>query len=193
MKVQNKTLKIGDRAPSFIAKTYRGEITSLKKFRGKMVWLIFYRYPTCPLCNLHLNALKLRIEKYKADGLEIIAVFETGSEKFEKKTLSFLDKMTVVTDPMKVLYRLYQTDVKLTSVFRPTVALTFIKAVLSGFPQGTVDGQLGQVPASFLIAENGSIEQMYFGRNIADHIPFSKVEEFIQARSSGIWKAGARF
>ncbi|NBY20169.1 hypothetical protein EBQ74_07980, partial [bacterium] len=94
-----------------------------------------------------------------------------------------------VPDPNKLLYELYQTDVSLKAVYRPSVALQFLKALANGFLQGSIDGQLGQVPASFLIAEDGIIENIYYGKTIADHIPFSEVDRFIEKRRFGTWNS----
>ncbi|MFM8312824.1 MAG: redoxin domain-containing protein [Deltaproteobacteria bacterium] len=190
--VREKTLKMGDKAPDFIGKTYQGETLTLQAFRGKLVWLIFYRYPQCPLCNLHLKALARRMDKYHSQELEVVAVFESGPERFAGNTISH-PGIRMLSDPNKELYRLFETDVSLKAVFRPSVVGTFFKAILSGNSQGPIDGELGQVPASFLIAEDGIIEKIYYGKTIADHIPFSEVESFIQNRLQGTWRSQAKF
>jgi len=184
---KQKTLTVGMKAPNFEGKTYFGKDVKLSDFQGKMVWLIFYRYPECPLCNLHLRALNKRLESYKKNGVEVIAVFESSPDKFRSvKTL--LQGITAVSDPQKKLYQLYEAENKLRAVFRPSVVLNFAKAIVAGFRQGPIEGDLGQIPASFLIAEDGVIEKIYFGKTLADHIPFSSVEAFIQYRQQGMWK-----
>ncbi len=190
--VKEKTLKVGDKAPDFIGVTYRGESFDIQALRGKLIWLIFYRYPQCPLCNLHLKALARRMEKYHSQELEVVAVFESGPEKFAVKNLPH-PGIHMLSDPNKVLYRLFETDVSLKAVFRPSVVGNLFKAILSGNSQGPIDGELGQVPASFLIAEDGIIEKIYYGKTIADHIPFSEVESFIQNRLQGTWRSQAKF
>jgi peroxiredoxin len=179
-------LNVGQKALGFIAKTYLGEVISFENFLGKLVWLIFYRYPGCPLCNLHLKAVRKRIKILRSRGLEIVCVFETSEDKF-KSLKDPHPAITMISDPDRVLYRLYGTEVKMSGLFRPTVAFNFFKAIVSGFGQGRIDGSLGQLPASFLIAEDGLIEQIYYGKTIVDHIPFAAVERFIQSRTQGIW------
>jgi len=183
-----KTLRVGQKAPDFLAKTISGDKISLNRFRGNLVWLIFYRYPGCPLCNLHLKAVKRREEHYRSKGLSIVSIFESPVEKFRNLN-NPPNWVYWVPDPNKLLYELYQTDVSLKAVYRPSVALQFLKALANGFLQGSIDGQLGQVPASFLIAEDGIIENIYYGKTIADHIPFSEVDRFIEQRKMGTWNS----
>ncbi len=56
----------------------------------------------------------------------------------------------------------------------------FVKALLSGFRQGRVEGELSQVPAHFLIHEDGKIHTAYYGKNIADQISWESVFAFLE-------------
>ena len=87
------------------------------------------------------------MEKYHSQELEVVAVFESGPEKFAVKNLPH-PGIHMLSDPNKVLYRLFETDVSLKAVFRPSVVGNLFKAILSGNSQGPIDGELGQVPAS---------------------------------------------
>jgi peroxiredoxin Q/BCP len=185
----NTRLREGDKAPGFTATTYDGKKISLRQFQGSPVWLIFYRYPGCPLCNLHISALKRRYPDFSSGGLKIITIFESPNSKFdpEMKDVRAMP-FPLIADPERVLYRAYGTEVKLSGVVRPSVGATFLKAIFSGYKQGNIDGKLGQMPAHFLIAEDGTVEQAYYGRNIADHIPFEVVEKFVESHREGLWQ-----
>jgi thioredoxin-dependent peroxiredoxin len=183
-----RALVPGKKAPPFEATTFDGVTVSLSQWLGSQVWLIFYRYPNCPLCNLHLKAVSRRYELYEKRGLKIVAVFESSAENFaEAKFSSF--KFPLIADPEKRLYQLYETKVSLAAVVRPSVVGKLFQAIFSGERQGSIDGELGQVPAHFLIAEDGILEYIYYGKTIADHIPWNWVDEFIQERQGMTWQS----
>lgn len=48
-------LKVAEQAPKFIGETQKGDSISLGSFQGKNVFLKFFRYASCPMCNLLLQ------------------------------------------------------------------------------------------------------------------------------------------
>ena len=48
-------LKAGDKAIPFSAETIEGKVISLEQFAGKPLLLMFYRYASCPMCNLRIR------------------------------------------------------------------------------------------------------------------------------------------
>lgn len=178
-------LSAGFPAPDFLATTFDGKKVRLSDLQGKFVWLIFYRYPGCPLCNLHMSALRKRYESYQKAGLQIVAVFESTADKFDPKAaLNF----PMIADPGKELYRLYGAEVRNSAAFQPSVGAKLMKAIFAGHRQGKIEGQIGQIPAHFLIGEGGEIEVAYYGNNIADHLGWPVIEKFITSHQEGFWQ-----
>jgi peroxiredoxin Q/BCP len=185
-------LTVGMRAPNFAATTHDGRPISLRDYDGYPVWMIFYRYPGCPLCNLHISALTHRYEKYFSSSLRIIAVFESPRDKFPKKLAGKpFPPFPLIADPERRLYELYGTETSLGGVFNPGAVGGLFKALIGGNRQGRITGNLAQIPAHFLIAEDGVIEDIYYGTNIADHIPFEDVDRFLRERNIGSWETAA--
>ena len=54
-------LKIDNMAPFFEAEALTGKRVSLEDYRNKNLLIKFYRFATCPICNLHLRNLVRRI------------------------------------------------------------------------------------------------------------------------------------
>jgi peroxiredoxin len=50
-------------APNFEAMNYLSERINLESYRGKKVWLSFYRYASCPLCNLRIDEISKKSHK----------------------------------------------------------------------------------------------------------------------------------
>lgn len=59
-------LQANDRAPEFVARDFLGAPVDLQPLRGHKVMLSFYRYASCPLCNLRMRDL---IRGYDAWGV----------------------------------------------------------------------------------------------------------------------------
>ena len=65
--------RIGYRAPNFRLENLEGEEVSLKSFKGKVVFINFWA-TWCVPCKLEMPSMELLYNKYKEDGLEILAI-----------------------------------------------------------------------------------------------------------------------
>lgn len=61
-------IRAGQMAPTFEATTFRGEPIRFEQFRGEKVWLGFYRWASCPLCNLRVKEVIERRSLYESAG-----------------------------------------------------------------------------------------------------------------------------
>lgn len=184
-----RRLEVGMKAPALEGMTPRGEKFSLAESRGLPVWLAFYRYAGCPLCNLHLYESSLWLDSMPRSDLKMIAVFESAGEKFEDVgAWDCSVPLTLISDPEKKHYETFGVDARLLAAFTPVVVPRLIRALRQGFRQGPIGGELGQVPGHFLIDETGVIEQAYYGRHIDDHMPWPTIQAFVEKRAG----AGAR-
>ncbi|MEK6579616.1 MAG: redoxin domain-containing protein, partial [Bdellovibrionota bacterium] len=170
--------EVGQTAPSFRAISFDGKMVDIKGLRGKRIWLIFYRYATCPLCNLHLSEIGGRYALFKQYGLEIVAVFETAVPQFFKVGGMQSSAFPIISDTEKKLYSLYRTRRNILGVLRLSVLFKLIQAFTRGFKQRKIEGQFGQLPSHFLIDENGIIQKVHHGKTAVDHIAWSSVGLF---------------
>lgn len=170
---------IGEEALDFIAETWKREPISLKDFRGSKVWLAFFRYAACPLCNLRVHDMAQKNAMYEHAGLKIIAVFQSPPEKMAEYVGKQDPPFPMVSDPSEKLYKLYGLGSSPVGFLSPglmrKVAKSFKSGVLKlGSPDGTVD----RIPGDFLIDENGIVRDIFNGADIGDHIPFDRVNAF---------------
>ncbi|RBW70341.1 thiol-disulfide oxidoreductase ResA [Bacillus taeanensis] len=96
-------VKIGDQAPSFVLTDMNGKTVELEDYRGKGVFLNFWA-TYCEPCKAEMPAMDKNYQKYKDEGVEILAVNvnepELTARRFvERYSLSFpilLDKSSEV-------------------------------------------------------------------------------------------------
>lgn len=182
-------LEPGMKAPYFSGTTYQGEKIGVEYFEGKKTWLIFYRYATCPLCALHLNKIRSLIELAQTREVKVAIVYENSKDTFiksDKETggigeLLTSMKIPLISDPQKKLYQLYRTKKSFWGLFSVKAVQKFFEAKSQGYRQGTIDGQLTQLPAHFFIGFDGKLMDSYYGQSIADHPAMDRIEKFINS------------
>lgn len=69
---------VGTVPPAFTAVTYDGKTVSLADYAGKPLWLTFGA-SWCPDCRSEAPDVEAIYEKYKAQGLQVLAVFISES------------------------------------------------------------------------------------------------------------------
>ena len=71
-------------ASDFSGQTWKGEPINLSQYKGKKIWLAFFRYSSCPLCNLRISEMITNYEKWQQKNLEILAVFQSGPDNIKR-------------------------------------------------------------------------------------------------------------
>ncbi len=57
MSESRSRLEVGQLAPDFTAVQLDGSSVRLRDFAGQNVWLAFFRWANCPLCNFRIHEL----------------------------------------------------------------------------------------------------------------------------------------
>lgn len=169
----------GGLAPPFRTSDLDGRTVDPRDHGGRWLLLSFYRYASCPLCNLRVHELAHRQPRWHAAGLDLVAVFQSPGERLRRYVGTRQPPFPLVSDPTERLYRLYGVGHSwrgfaaawLTRL--PTIA----RAVIGhGFLPGSVEGGIHRLPADFLIGPDGRLAEVYYGRDIGDHLPIERIE-----------------
>jgi peroxiredoxin len=176
-------LTSGQQAVAFTATTIDGETISLARFAGKPVLLMFFRYASCPMCNLRLHDLAQRYGDLHEQGLEVLALFHSSSESIRAHAGARRYPFRLIPDPKLEVYRRYGVETSwlrlLLSAARPRFYVDWVRSMWHGF-WGGVAWQMGKMPADFLIAPDGRIAVAHYGADIGDHLPLAKVDAFLR-------------
>lgn len=172
------TIQAGQLAPTFKAATYKGEPIDLEAMRGQKVWLGFYRWASCPLCNLRISEVLERYRDFEKAGIQLVGVFQSPAENIEKYVGKQGLPFPVIPDPELELYQTYGVHARLGGMFYPRVFARAMRATLKGFFSLHIDGPKAMVPADFLVDPEGVVWKAYYGTAVSDHIPFEDVSAF---------------
>ncbi|XMB87100.1 peroxiredoxin family protein [Mycoplasmatota bacterium WC44] len=175
-------LKKGQVAPNFLVKDYYGNDVSIDALKGQKVLLSFYRYASCPLCNLRIHNIINKMDYFRERNLNVIAVFQSPLESMKQYVGNQEVPFPLISDPEWKLYKKYGVQTSfmglIKAVFKRMGELK--KAGKKGFKIGKSDGKMTTIPADFLINEQGQIEVDYYGADIGDHLPFERIMEWIK-------------
>lgn len=172
-------LEPGMSAPAFVGNRYEGGTITLDELRGRQVWLGFYRYASCPLCNLRIHEVGKRHQSYVERGLTVIAVFQSPVESMARYVAGQEPPFVLVSDPAEENYARYGVGRSKVGFLAPTNVGGLAKAASAGFLPGKMEGTIDRIPADFLIDADGVIQDVFYGKTIADHMPFERVDAFL--------------
>ena len=90
-------LEVGDDAPNFILPAIDGTLFEMSNFKGKRVILTFFRFSTCPFCNIRINRILKRWEEFDDDTL-MVGVFDAKIDELKKSMKRHNPPFSVVAD-----------------------------------------------------------------------------------------------
>jgi peroxiredoxin len=179
---QHQRLAIGEAAPAFRGVSALGKPVDLQAYRGTKVWLAFFRYTSCSFCSLRIAQMLHQAGSWAERGLQIVGVFQSPPEAVAEFVRERAVPFPFVSDPSERLYREWGLEASITALLGTHLLGTMTKDVVSGraFKK---HGTLTRIPADFLIDERGRIADAFYGRDIGDHIPYPRVDAFVEKTS----------
>ena len=178
------TLDLNVAAPAFDLIDIYDRPIDLKAYKGKKVFIGFFRHAGCPFCNLRIHFLQKHEEELKKLGMEMIFFFES-----DKKTLlrSIFHKevspIPLISDPDKIWYETYGTEnsAKKSRMSHLTGFIqTAIKAKIKGLPMHLMAGDesINTIPAEFLLDEDLIIRKIHYANGLNDRMSIEHIYDF---------------
>ncbi len=177
-------LKQGDLAIDFTTVDIFGKAVKLSDYKGKKIFLTFFRNVSCPYCNSRVHELMGNMVRLQGSGMEVILLFESSAEKLKASVLhKGLLPWKLIGDPKKVIYNTYGVENSVLKMLK-TVFVKPIKKVsefaktLPSTGEKDTDSSNTLIPADFLIDENFIIQKAAYGKDLGDHIDIEEVAKF---------------
>lgn len=170
-------LQAGQMAPDLEVLDLSGHLVSLRALRGRAVLLSFYRYASCPLCNLRVRDLREAAPQLEALGLVMVGVFQSDAATLGRYVGRQQAPFALVADPDMALYRRYGVERRWLAMLHPSTLAGALRAFAAGFLPGRIDGPVHRIPADFLIDAQGRIAVAHYGGHAGDHLPIEALKE----------------
>ncbi len=156
----------------------------LKSYKGKRVFIGFFRHAGCPFCNLRVHSLMNIREKLLANNMEMIFFFESSRELLLKSIFhKEVSPVPLIADPTKTQYSTYGIEnslLKSSFSHLTTFIQTAIKAKMKQLPIYPMDGNesFSTMPAEFLLDENLIIRKIHYSKTLNDRISLDTIVDF---------------
>jgi len=172
-------LSPGTLAPPIRLPAIDGSEFDSSQMRGKPYLLSFFRFATCPFCNLRMHELVSRYEEL-GQHVGVVAIFESPLDHLQQYAGRHHAPFPVLADPDKRYYRLYGIEQSLVGMLKGMLFKMpqMIKGMAKGYLPFPIKGRLTTMPADFLIDREGIIQFAHYGKDEGDHLPFEQVKAF---------------
>ena len=165
--------------------TLDGTSFELDRLRGQRLLLAFFRFASCPFCNLRLQELVTHYPEF-GDDFAVVAIFESSPENLRRFATRHAAPFPVLADEHGFYYREYGIERSLAGTVKGMIGrlpallhALFIKRYLPL----RIRGHLTTMPADFLVDEQGVIRMAYYGRDEGDHLPLAAIRDFARGDS----------
>ena len=174
------TLSSGDKAPHFTLPAIDGSTFNMADMKGKRVILTFFRFSTCPLCNMRMRRIVQRWNEFSKDAV-MVAVFDAKVGDLQKRMKKHDAPFVVVADET---YEQFNKNGVKKSFFKfmwgaMRSPLTLLQATLRGYVPLTLSiSKLSTIPVDILIDEDGKVVEAHYCKDTADHLSLDRMIAF---------------
>lgn len=169
----------GEKAPRIHLPAIDGSMFDTDTLQGKPFLLSFFRFASCPLCNMRVHGLVQRFAQF-GDHFTVVAVFDSPLENLVQQTQGHKAPFPILADESNRSYTEYGIEHSFSGVVKGMVLRlpTLIRGMFKGYIPTTIKGSLTTMPADFLIDGNGIIHTAHYGRDEGDHLPWDDIQAF---------------
>ncbi|MAW22577.1 MAG: hypothetical protein CMA16_03915 [Euryarchaeota archaeon] len=170
----------GDTAPQFTLPAIDGSTFNMADMKGKRVILTFFRFSTCPLCNMRIRRIVQRWNEFSKDAV-MVAVFDAKVGELQKRMKKHDAPFVVVADET---YEQFNKNGVKKSFFKfmwgaLRSPLTLLQATLRGYVPLTLSiSKLSTIPVDILIDEEGKVVEAHYCKDTADHLSLDRMIAF---------------
>ena len=170
----------GDTAPQFTLPAIDGSTFNMADMNGKRVILTFFRFSTCPLCNMRIRRIVQRWNEFSKDAV-MVAVFDAKVGDLQKRMKKHDAPFVVVADET---YEQFNKNGVKKSFFKfmwgaMRSPLTLLQATLRGYVPLTLSiSKLSTIPVDILIDEDGKVVEAHYCKDTADHLSLDRMIAF---------------
>jgi len=172
-------LEEGAKAIAIELPSIDGRIVKTEELLGKSYLLSFYRFATCPFCNLRIHEMTRRIDELGKD-FQVIAIFESPISHLKQHMEGHHASFPILSDPKNKYYKKYGIEHSVVGMLKGMFFRmpTLIRGMLKGHFPYVIKGSIIKMPADFLIGKDGLIKRAYYASDEGDHLSFEEIKAF---------------
>lgn len=156
-----------------------GSIFDLDTLKGKPFMLAFFRFASCPFCNLRVHELVQRFDEFGKD-FTIVAIFDSPLDNLTRHAEGHHAPFPILADEANTYYRAYGIERSFIGVLKGIFFRmpTMFKSMAKGYIPLVFKGNITTMPADFLVDRDGIIQTAYYAKDEGDHLDIEQVKAF---------------
>ncbi len=173
-------LVAGANAPNLSLPATDGTTFNMSDYLGKRVILTFFRFSTCPFCNIRINRIVKRWNEFSKDTV-MVGVFDAKIGELTKRMKKHNAPFMIVADES---YEHFERNSVVKSFGKflwgaMRSPITFMQATLKGyFPLTMSLSKLSIIPVDILIDEQGKVVKAHYCKDTVDHLSIDELIAF---------------
>ncbi len=179
--MKRSDIEVGAVISSIIKPDVNGGMVQVPSRSERTVLLTFFRFATCPFCNLRLRALQAFADNHPE--IEVVGVFGSPKDEVAKSIGIHNLSFPLLSDTNGELYRQFGIRKSLWGVLKGMFGRfrELMKAMISdGFIPKKFDGHFLTMPAEFLISAKGEVLLAHYGKDEGDHVSLDSVLRVVE-------------
>lgn len=171
--------KCGEKVTRIRLPAVDGSTFDTESLRGRPFLLSFFRFASCPFCNLRVHELVQRFDEF-GDNFTVVAVFDSPLDNLIRHAEGHHAPFPILADENNRYYREYGIEHSVSGMFKGMILRmpTLVKGMFRGYLPIVIKGSLTTMPADLLIDRAGIVQVAHYGRDEGDHLPIEQVKEF---------------
>ena len=147
---------------------------------GKRYLLSFFRFASCPFCNLRVHQLVTKFPDF-SDQFTVVGIFDASIDELRRTAERHHSPFPILADGENRYYQRFGVERSWFGVLKGMV-LRFPQLLYSVFVKGNVPlwigGHMATMPVNLLVDERGIVQYAHYGKDEGDHLPMAAVEAF---------------
>lgn len=156
-----------------------GTTFNTESLKGKPFMISFFRFASCPFCNMRINQLINRFDEF-GNEFTIVAIFDSSLENLQENNEKRVSPFPILADKENIYYKKYGIKKSAMGMLIGMITRfpTMMKGLLKGYIPIKPKGNMITMPAQFLVDRNGIIQTVYYGKDEGDHLDFEEIKAF---------------
>ncbi len=173
-------IQVGAKVAELNLPNIDGSRFSIDQVAGRRYWLSFFRFASCPFCNLRVHNLIKHLPEW-GDNFTVVGIFDASLEELQSSAEKHHAPFPILADQENHYYRRFRVPRSWLGVIKGIVG-RFHTAIYAMFVKGyfplKVSGHLATMPLNLLVDEQGVVQYVHSGRDEGDHIPLDQLKAF---------------
>lgn len=169
-----------DSVTTIILPSIDGTTFNLDELKGKKYLLSFFRFASCPFCNLRIHELVARFDELKEE-FTIVAIFDSPLDNLQRYAKKHHAPFPILADETNKYYKEYGVERSFIGMLKGMFGRLprLLKGMfVKGYFPIILKGNLLTMPVDILVDEEGVIQNAHYGKDEGDHLSFEKIKAF---------------